>query len=110
MNIIKGQIHKILDVGYFGQNNTPKQIIIVRIDEKFNNEVPVEFVGEDNILMLTGYKEGDVIEISVCLGGREWKGKWYPSITAKEVTSVKSETIHSPLYSPPTEPEKDLPF
>lgn len=98
MNIeVTGKVHKVLEETV-GQNNTQKRTVIVLVDDNYAPYLPVTFIGKSYDKATC--KEGDEVTISVNLGGREWQGKYFPSINGWKVD------VHNHSSSP--EPQEGI--
>jgi hypothetical protein len=60
------------------------RIIVVKTDEKYPQEIPVQFTNA-NVDKSDSLKLGDAVSVSCNLRGREYSGKWYLSLDAWRV-------------------------
>jgi len=60
------------------------RIIVVKTDEKYPQEIPVQFTNA-NVDKYDSLKLGDAVSVSCNLRGREYSGKWYLSLDAWRV-------------------------
>tara|TARA_R110000796_G_scaffold40572_1_gene100400 strand:+ start:1703 stop:2014 length:312 start_codon:yes stop_codon:yes gene_type:complete len=101
---VKGTLLKVLDQETISDKFS-KRTIVVRTKEEYPQEIPVEFVN-DKIKLIESFKEGEDVDVAINLRGREWKGKWFPSVNGWKISGLVSE-VTSSTQSPDRE---DLPF
>lgn len=106
--VISGQVQVIKDVESIGQNGTAKQVLVVGTDEERPQMIPIEFwgnaTGKLNLVRL-----GDMVNVTVNVRGREWKGKYYPSLNGWKIEILDSRkpdstTPDTPTPTPPPPP------
>ena len=80
IEIKNAEVKRIKDVQTF-DSGFQKQEVIVITDEKYPQELSIEFV-KDNIAVSETLGEGDKVDIDVALNGREWEGhdRWFVSL------------------------------
>jgi hypothetical protein len=66
-----------------------KEIItlIIQVEGTYPQLVPVKFFGRVAV-EAKDFGEGDVVEITGRLGGREWNGKVYPDVIGESIDAV----------------------
>jgi hypothetical protein len=72
-----------------------KRLLVVATEEKFNNLTPIEFTKEKTGL-LDGLRIGQSVLVEINLGGREYSGKYYPSITGWKLTAGQQAIAPTP--------------
>lgn len=117
---VKGTVHKVLNETV-GKNNTPKRTVVVNIKSEYNPYLPIDFIGK-SLENSNGVKEGDSVTIHTNLGGREWNGRYFPSVSGWKIETHGSQSSSSQpegnglpkgteFSSPPeSDEEDDLPF
>ena len=126
MSIVKGKIYKILPLETFSSGFQKKSLVIETISA-YPQKIIVDFI-KDKIDLLDNLQEGDEIEISYNLNGKEWTSpqgevKYFNSITAWRIEHLDTEQSPQsngmPTVSPQqafatesvnVEEEDDLPF
>lgn len=77
-----GRIIKRGPVEEFGAKKFRKAILVVEeADQKFPQPIPFE-VTREALKKYSDLRDGDEVEISFNLRGREWNGKYYSSLEA----------------------------
>jgi len=114
---VTGKIKLIGEIKTFGAKGFRKAELILDVTEKpeYPQFVNLEFT-QDNTDLLSKYKVGESVKVSINLGGREWvnpqgEAKYFNSITAWRIESVgtASGTPQAPAQQL-EEVQDDLPF
>jgi hypothetical protein len=114
---VQGKIKIIGEVKEYGAKGFRKAELILDVTEKseYPQFVNLEFT-QDNTDLLSKYKVGDTVKVSINLGGREWinpqgEAKYFNSITGWRIEEVGSapSTAQAPAEPLGEEPD-DLPF
>lgn len=112
---IKG---KIIKIGKSEQvsDNFKKRLLVVETDEKYPQQIPLEFV-QDKTCELDGFHKGDIVEVAFNLRGREWNGKYFVNLNGWKIQRLRDHTQSQTPAEPPTAEDKapetnadDLPF
>ena len=117
---IKGNIVNILkiDSGVSRAGNEwKKQEFIIETQEQFPKKICFTLFN-DKTSLLSGFSNGQEVEVSFNIESREFNGKWFHNINAWKIDSVQQSNIPDgpPEYRMediPPEPEddtNDLPF
>jgi hypothetical protein len=85
---ITGTVHHIGQTEVISDKFS-KRLLVVATEEKFNNLTPIEFT-KQNIGLLDTLRIGQSVSVEINLGGREYAGKYYPSITGWKLTAGQS--------------------
>jgi len=114
---VTGKIKLIGDIKTFGAKGFRKAELILDVTEKpeYPQFVNLEFT-QDNTDLLSKYKVGESVKVSINLGGREWvnpqgEAKYFNSITGWRIEAVG--TAPSTPQAPAKQLEEvqdDLPF
>jgi hypothetical protein len=114
---VQGKIKIIGEVKEYGAKGFRKAELILDVTEKpeYPQFVNLEFT-QDNTDLLTKFKEGDEVKVSINLGGREWinpqgEAKYFNSITGWRIEEVGSapSVAQAPVQQL-EEVQDDLPF
>lgn len=113
---IVGQVKKIFEVQSF-KNDFKKQTVIVDCgDTKYPSPIPVDFI-KTGIEAVSGLKEGEQVEVSCRLGGREWTPengdpKYFISLTGLSVSFLDGKLVDDDgnVHDLPEEDDDDVPF
>ena len=118
---IKGKLLKILasESGISRSGNSwKKQEFVIETQEQVPRKVCFTLFN-DKVSLLTGFSDGEDLDISFDIESREFNGKWYHNINAWKIerTAQKTENNIPPSFLPddiPPEPFReqpdDLPF
>jgi hypothetical protein len=114
---VQGKIKIIGEVKEYGAKGFRKAELILDVTEKpeYPQFVNLEFT-QDNTDLLTKFKEGDEVKVSINLGGREWinpqgEAKYFNSITGWRIEEVGSApSVPQAPYEAIGEEPEDLPF
>jgi single-stranded DNA-binding protein len=113
---IKGTLKVVGDTKTYGGNGFQKREIVVTTDEKFPQDILVEFV-KDKCQILDNYAEGQEVLVGINLRGREWESpqgevKYFNSIVGWRIGLQEGEQKPTPQpYKEPEYPnEPDLPI
>jgi hypothetical protein len=82
---ITGTVHHIGQTEVISDKFS-KRLLVVATEDKFNNLAPIEFTKEKTGL-LDGLQIGQSVSVEANVGGREYSGKYYPSITGWKLTA-----------------------
>ena len=85
---ITGTVHHIGQTEVISDKFS-KRLLVIATEDKFNNLAPIEFTKEKTGL-LDGLRIGQSVSVEVNVGGREYSGKYYPSITGWKLTAGQS--------------------
>jgi hypothetical protein len=85
---ITGTVHHIGQTEVISDKFS-KRLLVVATEDKFNNLAPIEFTKEKTGL-LDGLQIGQSVSVEANVGGREYSGKYYPSITGWKLTAGQS--------------------
>jgi single-strand DNA-binding protein len=95
-------IVKAMPPPYTAASGFTKREVVVTIDDgKYQQDVPVEFV-KDNANKLANIAVGDEVRVTFDLRGREYNGRYYPSLSGWKVevmdgTGKATDTAGTPL-------------
>lgn len=96
---ITGTIHHIGPVETVGSNGFTKQLLVVNNGQQYDNLTPIEFA-KDKTALLNGLRVGQSVTVHINLGGREYNGKYYPSVRGWKVEADQSAPPQ-PISAPP---------
>jgi hypothetical protein len=85
---ITGTVHHIGQTEVISDKFS-KRLLVIATEDKFNNLTPIEFTKEKTGL-LDGLSIGQSVSVEINLGGREYSGKYYPSITGWKLNAGQS--------------------
>ena len=85
---ITGTVHHIGQTEVISEKFS-KRLLVVATEDKFNNLAPIEFT-KQNIALLDGLQIGQSVSVEANVGGREYSGKYYPSITGWKLNAGQS--------------------
>jgi single-strand DNA-binding protein len=109
---ITGVVHHVGPVETFGSGFT-KRLLVVRTEQQYDNLIPVE-LKKDKTALADGLRVGQSVTVHVNLGGREYSGKYYSSITGWKIeASAPPQNVSAPpqnVSAPLAEDDTELPF
>lgn len=91
---ITGTVHHIGQTEVISEKFS-KRLLVVATEDKFNNLAPIEFTKEKTGL-LDGLSIGQSVSVEANIGGREYSGKYYPSITGLKLTAGQQASAPTP--------------
>ena len=85
MSEVIGSIIHIGNTETVGSAGTfKKRLLVVKTDEQYPQEVPVEFV-QDKCNILDKYSIGQFVKVSINIRGNSYKEKWYCSLNGWKI-------------------------
>ena len=103
---VQGTIHHIGPVETVGSNGFTKQLLVVNNGQQYDNLTPIEFA-KDKTALLNGLSVGQDVTVHINLGGREYNGKYYPSVRGWKVEAQAAPVAAKPVAA---SVDDDLPF
>jgi hypothetical protein len=106
---IKGEIKVIGETKTFGSSGFRKREIVITTDEKYPQDIMLEFV-QDKCDVLNSYQVGQSVTIGFNLRGREWVN---PQGETKYFNSIQGWNIKgaaAPQQETQEQDHDDLPF
>jgi hypothetical protein len=101
---VTGTVHHIGHVETFSSGFT-KRTLVVHNGSEYDPLVPIEFKKEKGGL-LDRLQVGQTVAVSINLGGREYNGKYFPSVTGWK---IEADTQAAPVAAPVASAEDDAP-
>lgn len=110
---ISGKVHKVIDETGTSKKGDSwnKRTVVVDNGSDFSNLVPIVFFGDK--ASSANCKEGDTINATFYVGGREWQGKFYADISGNTLEVTGSSNVPpkpQPAMASAPSDEDDLPF
>jgi Protein of unknown function (DUF3127). len=101
---MSGEITSLSAEAKVGAHGVPHRVAIVRgfCGPRIAQNLPVEFFGRDAVSLLKGINEGDEIIVLFDIHAREWNGRAYVSLSARDVQKLSADSIPPPEIMPPT--------
>lgn len=101
----KRKITHIIPTELVGEKQIAKAwLVLEEVKEQHPNSLYVDIFG-DKTEWLTNYNVWDIVEIEYNTKAREYNGKWYNSVSARQINKVNKETNVAPSYD-----DWELPF
>lgn len=115
MNTVIGKVKEVGETVTFASGFS-KRTLVVTTDDKYPQDIPVDFVKEKGE-KLDGLAAGQDVEVFYNLRGSEYKGKYYVSLDgwklekvgAGQATSTGAASTPTPS-APPADDFEDSPF
>ena len=89
MTTITGTIHHIGDTETIGAKGFTKRLIVIKTAAQYDGLIPIE-AKKDDCARLDSFQVGQQVKADIYIGGREWHGKYYPSLTLKSIEAVSA--------------------
>jgi hypothetical protein len=84
---VEGKVAHIGQTEIVGANGFTKRLLVVDTGAQYDALTPIEFK-KDKVALLDNLKVGQTVKVSINLGGREYSGKYYPSITGWKIDTI----------------------
>jgi single-strand DNA-binding protein len=109
---IKGTIHRIFEAKQISEKFRKREFVLHVPDGKYEQTLAIELTG-DRCSLVDGFNEGDELQVSVNIKGREWKSpsgavKYFVSLEAWKVQRTSEATSKPALTG--AGPDDSLPF
>lgn len=104
---VTGTVHHIGQVETFSSGFT-KRTLVVHNGSEYDPLVPIEFK-KDKGALLDRLRLGQDVTVHINLGGREYNGKYFPSVTGWKLEGATSAPAPEPVSAPDPDGD-DLPF
>jgi hypothetical protein len=82
---IEGTVRHVGQTESVGSNGFQKRLLVVETADKYDNLCPIEFK-KDKCALLDQVTVGQRVTVDVNIGGREYNGRYFASITGWKVT------------------------
>jgi hypothetical protein len=112
---VEGKVAHIGQTETVGANGFTKRLLVVDTGAQYDNLTPIEFK-KDKVVLLDNLNIGQAVKVSINLGGREYSGKYYPSITGWKIEATPMAASNQMANPVPVaaalveDIEEDLPF
>jgi hypothetical protein len=101
---VTGTVHHIGPVETVGQKGFTKRLLVVHNGDEYNALVPIE-LKKDKTALADSLQVGQSVTVHVNLGGREWNGKYFASVSAWKIEA--GANVAAPVTQPVAEPIGD---
>ena len=120
MTTITGTIHHIGQTETIGDKGFRKRLIVIKTAAQYDGLIPIE-AKKDDCGILDRFAIGQQVKADIYIGGREWQGKYYPSLTFKSIEAATGHIPHpkrpdeakpgvAPIPEPLSDGGEDIPF
>ena len=106
---IKGAVKLINEVKMISDRFSVREFVITTLDPKYPQDILFQAVN-DKIDMVTPLRNGQVVEVSFNLRGREFNGRYYNTLDVWKVTHDKDYVDPAAPSVQQTDEQDDLPF
>lgn len=103
---INGKIKVINETKTFGANGFKNRTLVVTTAETYPQHVLIEFT-QDKCDMLSSYKQGDEVKVSINIKGREWQNptsgeiQYFNTIQGWRIEKTGGN-VHEPVQQQPS--------
>jgi single-strand DNA-binding protein len=105
---LKGKVKVVQDAQTFGSGFTKRELVVTVEDGKYPQDISLEFV-QDNVSKLDGVNEGDEVDVTFDIRGREYEGKYFNNLQAWKMSVVSAGSAPS-APTPPADENPEVPF
>lgn len=120
MTTITGTIHHIGDTETIGDKGFRKRLLVIKTAAQYDGLIPIE-AKKDDCGILDRFAIGQQVKADIYIGGREWNGRYFPSLTLKSIEAASGHIPHpkrpdevkpgvAPIPEPVSDGGDDLPF
>lgn len=106
---IKGAVKLINEVKMISDRFSVREFVITTLDPKYPQDILFQAVN-DKMDMVTPLRNGQVVEVSFNLRGREFNGRYYNTLDVWKVTHDKDYVDPAAPSVQPADETDDLPF
>lgn len=106
---IKGAVKLINEVKMISDRFSVREFVITTLDPKYPQDILFQAVN-DKMDMVTPLRNGQVVEVSFNLRGREFNGRYYNTLDVWKVTHDKDYVDPAAPSVQQTDEQDDLPF
>ena len=117
---ITGTIHHIGDTETIGSKGFTKRLLVIKTASQYDGLIPIE-AKKDDCGILDRFAIGQQVKADIYIGGREWNGRYFPSLTLKSIEAASGHIPHpkrpdevkpgvAPIPEPVSDGGDDLPF
>lgn len=90
---ITGIIHHIGDTETIGTKGFTKRLIVIKTAAQYDGLIPIE-AKKDDCAILDRFQLGQQVNVDIYIGGREWNGRYFPSLTLKSIEAASGHITH----------------
>ena len=120
MTTITGTIHHIGDTETIGSKGFTKRLLVIKTAAQYDGLIPIE-AKKDDCGILDRFAIGQQVKADIYIGGREWNGRYFPSLTLKSIEAASGHIPHpkrpdeakpgvAPIPEPVYDGGDDIPF
>ena len=97
---VTGQVKVVEETKEYGSNGFTKRLCVIEVvDGQYSELLPLEAI-KDGCKLLDAVQVGDTVTATVNLKGREYEGRYYPSIQMWKI-NVDSKAVSTPSGEAP---------
>ncbi|MDG1859915.1 MAG: DUF3127 domain-containing protein [Emcibacteraceae bacterium] len=100
---VKGSVVEIKEVQVISDKFKKQEVILKQEGVEYDADIPIEFIQDKGIELVSGLKVGSSYEIDINISGRAWKDRHFVSLKAWKVSAVETTTSSEPSTD-------DMPF
>ena len=91
---IKGKVKLLPDTQTFGSGFKKRELILTTDDEKYPQDISIEFL-QEKIELLDSITVGQIVTINFNIRGREYNGKYFNNLTGWKISSEVTDNQES---------------
>ena len=107
---LTGTIKVIQEAQTFSSGFTKREFVVTVEEGKYPQDISLECI-QDKVSLLDTVKEGDEVQVSFDIRGREYNGRYFNNLQAWRIKAGSAEAAAPPADDDvplPTEPPADL--
>ena len=90
---ITGTIHHIGQTETIGDKGFKKRLIVIKTASQYDGLIPIE-AKKDDCGILDRFAIGQQVKADIYIGGREWNGRYFQSLTLKSIEAASGHIPH----------------
>ena len=91
---IKGKVKLLPDTQTFGSGFKKRELILTTDDEKYPQDISIEFL-QEKIELLDSITVGQIVTINFNIRGREYNGKYFNNLTGWKISPEVTDNQES---------------
>lgn len=107
MSKIEGTVKLINETMTFDSGFKKREIVVTTDDEKYPQDIKVEFL-KDDVDLLDNFKPGERVEVDYNLRGNEYNGKYYVNINGWRIVKAQAAGVAASI--PDHSDDDEIPF
>lgn len=107
MHQLSGTVKIIFDEQTFGSGFTKREFVLTDEAEKYPQDIKFECV-KDNVELVNKLSQGDRVNVTFDVRGREWQGKYFVNLAAWKIEMLGKDSEGKSNEPPPFDPADEI--